>query len=578
MAPLLAGALLAAEEPAVPDPAGWSAVPTTAGWAAWDGAEARSLADLGPWPGGMTGDPVPAAALPAAQGLRPPLTVGDPAVAALLAEIPGDDAANAVILGRMLPDSAAALLAAARALPPAPPAPLDLTPEAVAGPGPALHLPADVTPDQAWDRLRAHAALARAWAAQAGGDEAAARAWHAAHVRIAGPDADRDLPALWAWPAEPEPDAPLEQRLAAWDPERPMALLAADDRAGIAALLDDPRPSRWCDRSIGGAPRTMGDQALRALAHLLGIDPRVAAGIDPVAPWDAGQRARAVAAARQVLGGPGAALAAAAERLDPSLLANAAESLSGAEQGALAAALAGRAWAGITDPVAVARIIGLAPAASRAALAAALPAGDPGLATLAAAAQDLAGNPGPGDALVAGLADPAAADRHGEALALACTFPTPPRAALLRQALRGPARRAALAMIVDPGVPAVALPMLDAERQGPLQETGMAMRRAVAVLLALDREPLPAGSVAAGDGTWTWDGLAVAVTPRPLPAAPSAGAILAAALTEQPGLLGLPAAPAGEDGESLRQALLAVPDDGALRRLALGWTELGEEL
>jgi hypothetical protein len=577
--PLLACAALAAEDTALEDPAGWAVVPTTIGWAGWDGATARSLADLGPWPGGMTGDPVPAMAWLAEAGLRPPLGPGpDPRLAAALAATPGDDAANAWILGRMLPEVADALLATALAdRRPAPPAPLDVTPDAVPGPAPAARIPAGTGTAAAIAILRAHAALVRAWAAQDAGDEAAARAWHGVHTGLAGAGAaDTGLPGVWAWPAQPEPDAPLAERLAAWDPERPLALIGAGDRDGIAALLEDPRPSRWCDRAQGGAPRRMGDQALRALTHLLGVDPRLPAGIDPAAPWDDAQRARAVAGVRAFLADPGAGLAMAAERMDPSFLANAADGLGPAEQAALVARLAARGWAGVQDPVAVGRLIGLAPAASRAALAAALPATVPGLAAVTAAAADLAGAPGAADALVALLADPAAADRHAEALALACTLPSPGRSAVLRAAVAGPARRQALAMLLDPGPVAVALPMLAGDGGGPLQERAATMRRAVAVLLALDGEPLPAGALAAADGTWTWDGLAVAVTPRPLPATASARTVLAAALAEQPGLLGLAEAPAGEDGEALRQALLGVADDGALRRLDLDWPELGE--
>ncbi len=59
----------------------------------------------------------------------------------------------------------------------------------------------------------------------------------------------------------------------------------------LVAVVGDLRPSRWLDR---GHPRTVGDQALRLLAHRLGLDPRVFTTRDVLAPWTAEER-RAVA-------------------------------------------------------------------------------------------------------------------------------------------------------------------------------------------------------------------------------------------------------------------------------------------
>ena len=60
-------------------------------------------------------------------------------------------------------------------------------------------------------------------------------------------------------------------------------------------LLDDPRPSRWLDRTMA---RTLGDNALRAIAALIGCDPRVFVGRDPAAPWTDQERSATAAELR----------------------------------------------------------------------------------------------------------------------------------------------------------------------------------------------------------------------------------------------------------------------------------------
>ncbi len=59
------------------------------------------------------------------------------------------------------------------------------------------------------------------------------------------------------------------------------------DAAGLVALLGDPRPCRWLDEQT---PRTLGDNALRALSRLMRFDPRLLVGRNPQAPWTAEER------------------------------------------------------------------------------------------------------------------------------------------------------------------------------------------------------------------------------------------------------------------------------------------------
>jgi len=126
-------------------------------------------------------------------------------------------------------------------------------------------------------------------------------------------------------PLTAAPGAPLVERLASWefdglwhgdnwDPPMVLPQLAALERSRFEArrvqrpamfagtemdalvhLLDDPRPCRWLD---GKTPRTLGDNALRAVACLLGFDPRAVLDRDIAAPWTAEERhATAVALA-----------------------------------------------------------------------------------------------------------------------------------------------------------------------------------------------------------------------------------------------------------------------------------------
>jgi hypothetical protein len=120
-----------------------------------------------------------------------------------------------------------------------------------------------------------------------------------------------------ALPGNPPAKAPLAERVAAWRPaqgrvrtmgnpsglssdeldddqrlspiRRPgtTALVREADADALVQLLDDRRPSRWVDRGI---PRTLGDNALRALADLLQSDPRTLAGRNPKAAWNDAER------------------------------------------------------------------------------------------------------------------------------------------------------------------------------------------------------------------------------------------------------------------------------------------------
>jgi hypothetical protein len=61
----------------------------------------------------------------------------------------------------------------------------------------------------------------------------------------------------------------------------------AEDAAGLIALLADRRPSRWLD---GAHARTLGDNALRALATVVGFDPRLLISRDTGAAWTDAER------------------------------------------------------------------------------------------------------------------------------------------------------------------------------------------------------------------------------------------------------------------------------------------------
>lgn len=75
-----------------------------------------------------------------------------------------------------------------------------------------------------------------------------------------------------------------------------MARLSKTTIGDLVALVGDPRPSRWLDQN---RTRTVGDNALRALAMNMGVDPRILLGRDVKAPWTTEERAATVAALKE---------------------------------------------------------------------------------------------------------------------------------------------------------------------------------------------------------------------------------------------------------------------------------------
>jgi hypothetical protein len=65
------------------------------------------------------------------------------------------------------------------------------------------------------------------------------------------------------------------------------------DPEAVVGLLGDPAPSRWLEQ---GTPRTVGDNALRALTMMWQVDPRILVGRDRNVPWTAEERARTAVA------------------------------------------------------------------------------------------------------------------------------------------------------------------------------------------------------------------------------------------------------------------------------------------
>jgi hypothetical protein len=91
------------------------------------------------------------------------------------------------------------------------------------------------------------------------------------------PDADQ----LAQLPAEIQAHfRTLLAKRAGWKP-------SASDAPALLDLLSDSRPSRWIDYQ---SPRTVGDNALRALTSIVGFDPRLLIGRDTAAPWTADER------------------------------------------------------------------------------------------------------------------------------------------------------------------------------------------------------------------------------------------------------------------------------------------------
>jgi hypothetical protein len=127
-----------------------------------------------------------------------------------------------------------------------------------------------------------------------------------------------------ALPATVAAEAPLADRLALWRPfvlphgmdaatfatipeehrknmdlpESTGPAITATDLPQLFALLTDGRASHWLEgesqfHPFGKTPvvRTRGDNALRAIANLLGLDPRYLIGRNVFAPWNAEERA-----------------------------------------------------------------------------------------------------------------------------------------------------------------------------------------------------------------------------------------------------------------------------------------------
>ena len=100
-------------------------------------------------------------------------------------------------------------------------------------------------------------------------------------------------------PATVAPDAPLIARLQSWEEESAPGAAGAEapaiasftpqksDLDALVALLADERPSRFCDFT---GPRTLGDNAWRAVAALLKSDPRTLAGYPTDHPWTPAER------------------------------------------------------------------------------------------------------------------------------------------------------------------------------------------------------------------------------------------------------------------------------------------------
>lgn len=121
-------------------------------------------------------------------------------------------------------------------------------------------------------------------------------------------------------PVTPAANADLATRLQSWEarPRRPRMMVTGGSEGGnsltmstgfsapapgyvpkkedldaLVALLGDERPSRFWDFA---GPRTVGDNAWRAVATILEADPRTKAGIPTEKPWTAAERKSEAAA------------------------------------------------------------------------------------------------------------------------------------------------------------------------------------------------------------------------------------------------------------------------------------------
>lgn len=104
-------------------------------------------------------------------------------------------------------------------------------------------------------------------------------------------------------PAAPEQ---IADRLVDWKPAmaRPMARpptkstsdFRPEDLPALAALVADGRPTTWVSRELieygRPYPRSVGDNALRAMADVLHLDPRWLVDADPRSTWTADERQR----------------------------------------------------------------------------------------------------------------------------------------------------------------------------------------------------------------------------------------------------------------------------------------------
>ncbi len=88
----------------------------------------------------------------------------------------------------------------------------------------------------------------------------------------------------------PTGDPSLQRAKAAWK-----VRFIEGELPALWPLIGDSRPSRWLDQA---APRTIGDQALRAIAWAIQLDPRHLVGRDPAARWTEAERTATVEALR----------------------------------------------------------------------------------------------------------------------------------------------------------------------------------------------------------------------------------------------------------------------------------------
>lgn len=123
------------------------------------------------------------------------------------------------------------------------------------------------------------------------------------------PAAERRLAGLVARASLTPPTSakdPLATRLAWWEPypnrsdEGPGRQVTAEDLPGLIGLLEDGRPSRWANVDPAGAweARPLGDNAVRAVSHLLRMNPGTLVGRDTESEWTATEREATVAALR----------------------------------------------------------------------------------------------------------------------------------------------------------------------------------------------------------------------------------------------------------------------------------------